>query len=359
MAHPLFRQPHVLYAYALIWLVMAMGQGVLLAFNQHSLGLHGVGAWLFLDSLVYNALFAAMGIGLWYPTRYFTLERRHVPKVAISHLAVAAVVSGLWLSAGQAFLTEIDSLPQAYAAFLRASLPWRFLLGTLFYCVLVAFYYVFIYADQLKERQVREAELQTLVKEAELRSLKFQINPHFIFNALNSINSLTLTNPRRASEMTIKLADYLRYTLSHNETQLTRLKDELQSVALYLDIEKVRFGDKIDYVQEVSRGCLEAQVPSMLLQPLFENAIKYGVYESLEPVRIHLRCRREGGYLQATLENTCEPDAVARKGEGIGLRNIQERLERLYRRRYLLRVEREPSLFRVILRIPQASGEGA
>jgi len=151
--------------------------------------------------------------------------------------------------------------------------------------------------------------MKTLVKEAELKSLKFQINPHFIFNSLNSINSLTMSDPQKAGAMTIKLSDYLRFTLSKNEKQKSKLKEEIDSTKLYLDIEKVRFGDKIEYVEEIQKKCLDVQVPSMILQPLFENAIKHGVYESLDKVGIKFSCSLNGDYLKVVVENEFDAEA--------------------------------------------------
>ncbi|MFQ5486807.1 MAG: sensor histidine kinase [Desulfobacterales bacterium] len=191
-----------------------------------------------------------------------------------------------------------------------------------------------------------------MIKEAELKSLKFQINPHFIFNSLNSINSLTVTNPQKAGDMTIKLADYLRSTLSKNEQQKVKLKEELDSVKLYLDIETIRFGDKIKYLESVQPECLEQTIPSMILQPLFENAVKHGVYESLENVEITFSCSLNQTFLKIQIENQFDPETEPRKGEGIGLRNIRERLEKTYSIHDLMKIEKENGLFTVKLFIP-------
>ena len=137
-----------------------------------------------------------------------------------------------------------------------------------------------------------------MVKEAELKSLKYQINPHFIFNSLNSISSLTISDPQKAQEMTIKLSSFLRSTLSKNEKQKSKLSEEISNAKLYLDIEKVRFDDKFEFIEEVENACKDMEVPSMILQPLFENAIKHGVYESLEKVTIKMKCFSEKEYFK-------------------------------------------------------------
>jgi sensor histidine kinase YesM len=161
-----------------------------------------------------------------------------------------------------------------------------------------------------------------------------------------------MSDPARAGEMTIKLADFLRYTLSKNERQETTLKEELDAARLYLDIEKIRFGNKFAFSENTSASCLDTVVPSMLLQPLFENAIKHGVYESLTPVHIDFSCRENGGYLEISVENGYDPDSPGRKGEGIGLKNIQNRLEMLYNQRGLMQINQTDEVFGVRILIP-------
>ena len=353
MSHPLLTNRRTLYAYACVWLGIALAHGLLLWSNQSRLGLSEMGAWLVLDGLVFNALYALLGLSLWYPCCYISPEQVGLGRTVLRHAFAALFISLIWVGIGSGVMTHALQPPEAYRAFVRASFPWRLLVGVLFYLVIASFYYLVIFAVNLKEQRLREAELDALVKEAELKSLKFQINPHFLFNSLNSIHSLTMSEPARASEMTLKLAEYLRYTLATNEKQLVPLEEELKSVRLYLDIEKVRFGDKIDFVERVDKRCRHAKLPSMVLQPLFENAIKHGVYESLEPVRIELRCEPYGDFLKASVENRFDPEAGARKGEGIGLQNIRQRLQRLYRQSDLLRVERVADRFKVTLLIPQ------
>jgi len=226
------------------------------------------------------------------------------------------------------------------------------MLGLMFYFVIISLYYVYIFSAKLNERLLRESELKALVKEAELRSLKFQLNPHFIFNSLNSLNSLTLSDPERASEMTVKLGDYLRTTLSRTDKQKSTLGEELDSARLYIDIEKVRFGDKIDYREDIGSNCLDLAVPSMIIQPLLENAIKHGVYESLAKVTIKVTARKNGRFLKLNVENNFDPEAVPREGDGIGLRNVRERLEKMYNRFNLVDIENSGDSFSVKLMIP-------
>ena len=146
----------------------------------------------------------------------------------------------------------------------------------------------------------------------------------------------------------------MRSTLAKNEKQKSKLADEINAGKLYLDIEKIRFEDKFDFVEQVKPECKELEVPSMILQPLFENAIKHGVYESLDKVTIILSCGMEKEYFKITVENNFDPEAVPRKGSGIGIKNIQNRMKLIYGQDNLVRVEKKVNIFRVNIFIPMS-----
>ena len=347
MSHPLFLKRANLLYYVLVWLFIAFFQFLILQF-QFALSPQIA----FLDSFVSNAVYAGMGLSFWYPCRYISLERKGLLSILLNHAIAAFMAALIWLGIIYLTLVKIAAAGADYQQFFLRSFPWRFFIGALFYFVMAAFYYLLIYYYNFQEKLTREAELKSLVKEAELKMLKFQINPHFIFNSLNSVNSLILSDPTAAGRMIVKLSEFLRTTLSGSETSLKTLKEELATARLYLDIEKIRFGEKINYIEEVAEDCLRVPLPGMLLQPLLENAIKHGVYESIQPVTITLFCRMEANYLRIDLANSYDPEALSSKGEGIGLRNIQNRLEMIYNRGNLLHMEKESGIFRVKIYIP-------
>ena len=165
--------------------------------------------------------------------------------------------------------------------------PYRVGTGVFIYGLIILTYYLFVSLSNLSEKNAKEARLESLVKETELKMLRSQINPHFLFNSLNSISSLTITDPEKARDMVVKLSEFMRYALSRKDEQPVSLQNELENLRLYLDIEKVRFGDKLTTEEIIEPNCLDFKIPVMLLQPLYENAVKHGVYESTESVRIH------------------------------------------------------------------------
>jgi LytS/YehU family sensor histidine kinase len=242
----------------------------------------------------------------------------------------------------------------SYLEFLKTSLPWRAILGAFFYLIFVLIYYMMLYYEDLQQKLKVESELNNLVREAELNALKSQINPHFLFNSLNSISSLTMTDPEKAQEMVIKLSDFMRYSLSHDRNETTSLRRELENAERYLDIEKIRFGKRLKYVCNVPDNCFEQPIPNMILQPLLENAIKHGVHNSTEEVLIELSCVMTPDYAELHLLNDFDPEAIRPKGEGIGLKNIRNRMKLLYHRSDLFEVKMGKIEFEVILRIPKS-----
>ncbi len=346
MIHPFFKNKTSFAIYGMVWVIIAVLHTLVLIYFaslKFSTSL--------LDSMVFNALYFFLGIALWYPTKFIDFEHSSISTIFINHTLGAAITTGIWVGLGY-FILASSFVQDSYTLFLKSSLVWRVVIGLLFYTIIISVNYLIIYYNNFREKLKQESELNSLVKEAELRTLKYQINPHFIFNSLNSISSLTISDPEKAREMTINLSTFLRGTLSNNETQKTKLEEELKNVNLYLSIERVRFEGKFELEEEISDDCKKVEVPNMILQPLFENAIKHGVYESLDLVKINLNCRKEKEYLRITVSNNYDKDAAPRKGEGIGLKNIRSRLQLIYNRDNLLRVNKTDNEFNVDVFIP-------
>jgi len=333
--------------YLLSWLVIAILYFLLLYF--------GSGQELRIaiaESFVFTIILSGIGLSLWYPARYISIEESKLGRILISHLFAALITTTIWLLIGYFIMISIFGFGDSYETFLYSTTHWRVLIGIMYYALITSFYYMIIYYTGFQERILKESELKNLVTEAELRSLKFQINPHFIFNSLNSMSALTEIDPKKAKSMILKLADFLRYILQTNERQHNKVSEELKNIRLYLEIEKVRFEDKFDYVEELGENCSQAEIPSMILQPLFENAIKHAVYETLDKVTLTLKCDFENGFLKIDLENNFDESSSPRKGAGVGLKNISDRLQLIYHQNNLMKVIKEKGIFKVTLFIP-------
>ncbi len=347
LTNPIFKSVKNVNYYLIFWSVLAI-LFIQLIYLSTDIGLTASIA----DGLVFTFLLALFGIPLWYPARYIPIEKNSALKILLSHGIGALITTTLWILAGYFLMVSVIGIKDDYPAFLYSTLAWRIFIGILFYSLFISFYYMIVYYLGFHEREIKEAELKSLVTEAELRSLKFQINPHFIFNSLNSMSALTEIDPPRAKQMIIKLADFLRFILKTNELEKNKLSDELKNISLYLDIEKVRFEDKFEYVEEVKKGCGEIEIPSMILQPLFENSIKHAVYETLDKVVLKLSCETTDEYLKIIVENNYDETDIIKKGAGVGLKNINERLKLIYRQDNLLNINSKNGIFKVTLFIP-------
>ncbi len=304
------------------------------------------------DSLVYNFIYCLIGMGIWYPIQYINIDESSTGKIIQNHVITAMITSAIWVYSGYLILSNLYVSDELYLQFLNNSIVWRFNIGIIYYSILVSLYYVIFYYRSFRTKLENEHRLKTLVKEAELKSLKYQINPHFIFNSLNSISSLTISNPEKAREMSTNLSTFLRKTLADNENQKIKLIEEVENIKLYLEIEKVRFGERLDFIMNISDRCEEHKIPNMILQPIVENAIKHGVYESIEKVTINFNCKLEREFISIIVTNNFDPTSVSDIGEGIGLKNIRDRLNLIYNRTDLISISKESDLFQVSLLIP-------
>ncbi len=248
----------------------------------------------------------------------------------------------------------INNQEQAYLQYLNSSffikLAFSFLL-----IGWISLICVFWYDKQEEEKlEERRRETEKLNKEAELTSLREKLQPHFLFNSLNSISSLTFSQPEQARKMIQQLSDFLRGTIKKDD-QLTRLSQEIQHLGLYLDIEKVRFGSRLN--TNVSCPCEieEFYIPNMILQPIVENAIKFGLYNTLEEIEISVTCILEDDFLVIETRNPFDPEtSPPKKGLGYGLENVKRRLFLLYNRNNLLKTDTKNNIFitRILIPIP-------
>jgi len=212
----------------------------------------------------------------------------------------------------------------------------------------------FVRRSQLRqERQL--AGVRSTAQQAQLQALRYQLNPHFLFNTLNSISSLIVTGRNQdAEEMTNRLSSFLRTSLTCDPTGLVPLDEELALIEEYLEVEGVRFGDRLDVSIECDPGACRALIPSFLVQPLVENAIKHGVAPSREPVTIRIHGTLEDDKLCITVENAFVPrsDRVETAGTGVGLANVRQRLRTVFGTAASLTTEQDESGYRAIICIP-------
>ena len=250
----------------------------------------------------------------------------------------------------------LDNPPMPYSTL--ASLIIQSQYNIILFLLWSAFCSAILYAAQLQERERSLLQAQVLAREAELKMLRYQINPHFLFNTLNAVSALIVTGQTMAADAMIsKLARFFRNALSRESTAKVTLTEELRVQLEYLNIELTRFPDRLSWSTHIEPGLDKALVPHLILQPLFENAIKHGVARSSAPVELQLSAARSSGQLILTLGNEAKtvrlkPDLQGAAGEGVGLENVARRLENFYGSEAALSVVQREGRFTVELRLP-------
>jgi sensor histidine kinase YesM len=343
--HPFITNPRLAIYYGLFWIVAATAMVLVITLaNGVDFGIAMVEVFGFL------IFFAFIGSAIWYVIKFSTLEDHSFSRILFANIIAASVIVFIWMYFG---IVLVKLLHPNAEMWIEKGLVNRVFAGYMLYVIYVVFFYAVNYYQGYKEKVKDENRLISLVKEAELHALKSQINPHFLFNSLNSISSLTMTDPQKAQEMVINLSQLMRYSLKHDQKEKVTFQQELDNNKLYMSIEKVRFGKKLNPVFAIEEDCLKADIPNMILQPLYENAIKYGVYEATETIDVITHCKCSNNVLEVTISNTYDKNVQSKKGEGIGLRNIRDRLQLIYGNPHLLKIVDNNNEFTVTLTIPQ------
>ncbi|TAL73740.1 MAG: hypothetical protein EPN88_04220 [Bacteroidetes bacterium] len=347
MKHPVLGNRVRLIVWWLVWIFLALGQSILFYFAY--------GKFInisLIDSLVSLLIYSGIALSLWYPFSFFN-SGKPKPTVLISNLVASGAISvSLWVFITKFVMTIVLPEQNNYQAYWDATLTYRVGTGVFIYGLIILTYFLFVSLTNLSEKNAKEARLESLIKETELKLLRSQINPHFLFNSLNSISSLTITDPEKARDMVVKLSEFMRYALSRKDEQPVSIQNELENLRLYLDIEKVRFGDKLITEEIIETSCLDFKIPVMLLQPLYENAVKHGVYESTENVRIITQAKIIDAYIEITIRNNYDPAPSMRRGTGTGLLNVTRRLELFYGKKASIKTLKENGIYTVTLYIP-------
>jgi sensor histidine kinase YesM len=347
MKHPVLENRIRLIIWWLAWLFIALGQALLYYFAYGSFVNVSI-----IDALLSLLIYSGIALSLWYPFSFFNLEKSKPFSLILNLAAIGAISVAIWILISKWITLLFLPDRNVYQLYWDVTLPYRIGTGLFIYLLVILTYFLFISLTNLSEKKAREAKLESLVKETELKMLRSQLNPHFLFNSLNSISSLTITDPEKAKNMVIKLSEFMRYALSKKDEQPVSLRSELENLRLYLDIEKVRFGDRLSTEENIDEKCLETKMPVMILQPLYENAIKHGVYESTESVRILTQAKTIGGHIEITISNNYNPAPSSRRGTGTGLINVARRLELFYGKKASMKTTRENGIFTVSLYLP-------
>jgi len=275
-------------------------------------------------------------------------------RLALTHLTAAVLLTLLWMQLTLFLARVMNSVAgwEGTASYVTFRAGLIFGAGIFYYLLGVAINYALIAQKESQKAQALAVESSMRAREAELSALKAQINPHFLYNSLNSISALTSIDPARAREMCVSLADFMRLTLGMGEKGMIPLREELGLLEKYCAIEKVRFGERLALKEEVEESAKKCLLPPLLLQPLFENAVVHGIAQMPEGGWIRLKAERNGERLSLTVENSWDPEAGSSRRNGVGLKNVQRRLEARYGDAAQLQASAEENVFRVSMQFP-------
>jgi hypothetical protein len=361
--HPLLTRISRLGLYLLAWVPFV-------ATSIYVLGMRGTLSWLQATAIAVPVFlfYALLCLSAWYPCRATPLGKVSFTRLMLTHLIAAAFMSFVWTQASAAISYAVlspekfDAIKRQFGPQVNAILPFGkdttlFTVGVLLYLLSVAFHYVLIAMEESRRAEAQAVEARVLARDAELRALKAQVNPHFLFNSLNSISALTSVDPAKARQMCILLAEFLRMTLGLGEKSAIPLAEELALLERFLAIEKVRFGARLHVEEEIQEESRSILVPPLVLQPLVENAVVHGIGNLPDGGTIRLVSQVNDGRLSIAIENTFDSESTPTRRSGMGMANVRQRLEGRYSGQASLQVTAAADKFRVELSLPAEAGD--
>ena len=350
--HPILEDRRRLALYLLVWLIVGMVLAV---------GLRADAEWTTSAAVLLPLCFiyAFIGLSTWYLCRAFPIGgHTNVSTLVIVQMTAAAVAGALWTMLAYLWAGALDALTGGIGAqpFYAERWPLLLVVGALLHWLAAAGHYLLAVFQASRDAETRAFEQTLLAREAELRALRAQIDPHFIFNSLHSISALTATDAAAARKMCLLLADFLRDTLRLGSNTRISFADEWSLAERFLAIEQVRLGSRLLVSRDSDPAAAGCAVPPLLLQPIVENAVIHGIAQLVEGGTISMTARRTGATLTVTVENPCDPDRVRTRGVGLGLELLRKRLMTEFGAYDAVRAEERSGRFTVEVRIPVAVG---
>jgi two-component system sensor histidine kinase AlgZ len=351
--HPLLRRPGALPAYA----AASAAAGAVLAVLFQAVSPGPLGESLAVTVPLSIVLFFQC-LAVWYPVRSLPFESTPPGRLAASLAGFAAVSLAVWLLAGWLWTSTLQTAidRRGIAARFTGALALFVAFGLSVHVLAVLGHYLVLAVERSRRAERRALEAQLLARDAELKSLRAQLDPHFLFNSLNSVAALTGSDPAAARRMCGLLAGFFRKSLALTGRPVISLGEEIALTETYLAVEEVRFGRRLRSRIDVPAEARATAVPPLLLQPLVENAVHHGIAHLVDGGEIRLDARLSKGELRVAVENPCDPDRPAADGAGLGLGNVRARLEALHGQTASISVESAPGRFRVELRLPPKPG---
>ena len=352
--YPLFRTPNRVIAMLVGLALFGAGLSALVS-DIAGIPL-GRGLALFAPTYVVWLFFL---IPNYYMCRTLPLDRGAWTKVIFTQTWILVFMALLWALLGQGYALILDSFGNSvpYTEYFSQGLTTNLIVFTGQFEFFVLLHYLLIALQRGRDLEQQALQQELLTSKAELRALRATIHPHFLFNALNVLANIADSDPARARHFCLRLAEFLRYSVAYGDRPTATLGAELEHVQNYLSIERERFGERLCTDIEASEELLDTPVPSLMLFPLVENAIKHGIDSCIEGGCLKLRAEAGGGRLHIEIGNPLDELGHKRQGTGIGLISLRQRLKNRYGDEATLQTRHEGDLFiaRICLPLPEAS----
>jgi sensor histidine kinase YesM len=347
--HPLLRSLKTLLLVGLSWLPICIGAVALniLITKQPLLE----STILLVPAMVVELLIC---ISTWYICRFISFGHAGVPMILLRHIVSMMVLVGVWLVLIKIYSVGLDQLLNTdfWHTNFNKTLPILATLGFFLYFLACLIFYLILADEKVQEAEHQVLEQKFLASQAELKSLKTTIHPHFLFNSLTALSTLTISDPKRAQEVCLQLSDFFRYNLRYSQKENVTVEDELKHVENYLSIEKTRLGDRLRTDMKIDKEALPIPFLPLTLLPIVENAVKHGIQQCIEGGILSISIQKKEASLKIKVSNPFESLSQPQKGEGYGLTSLKQRIHAHYGEDAHLNIKKDEKIFSVTLTIP-------
>jgi sensor histidine kinase YesM len=347
--HPFLKSPLYVLLMGLLWSPIVLCAVLL------EKGLSGLS---FLESLILvgpaMVLQLFVVLSLWFPCKAISLEKYNMIRFIVRHGFSAAAMISVWLLLSGLYGEILDVITKAGVWRVRFNEAFPLLLGIglFLYFLFSLIYYLMLTLEKSREVEQQALKSRLDASRAELMSLKTSIHPHFLFNSMTALSTLTQTSPEKAHQMCLQLSDFLRYSLDYGNKDWVHVKDEIEHIENYLEIEKIRLGERLKLDFQAEPETLEENLPPFTLLPLVENAVKHAFQKSLEARILYLRIQKIPDWLLIDIKNSYDPNSRKADSRGHGLKGLKKRLANVYKDNSTMVVKKEENMFSVSLRLP-------
>ncbi len=347
--HPLLKNSKAVFLFILGWIPVTAA----LVFIQSVLGSYALkDAALLSGPPLFILLFFLLST--WYICKGIPLDVKKIVAVGSKQMVTAVIFVAVWLQLAMIYSEALTLIEQNEIWRERFTQAWPMLAasGFLFYFLACMANYLLLSLERAQEAEQEALKNKLLSSQAELNALRSTIHPHFLFNSLTALAALTKSAPDKAQQVSLKLADFLRYSLQHSQKENVTLEQELEHVRNYLSIEKIRLGNRLKVDYQIDSQAVQSRILPFALLPLIENAVKYGIEPSLLGGTIVVSVHFTNGVVHIMIKNPLEQDAIGRKGAGLGLSTLQKRLRAFYGAEARLQTKHTENMFIAQLYLP-------